>query len=151
MPNIGDICNRSVVVVHRATPLTEVATIMRERHVGDTVVVDEHNGMRVPVGMVTDRDIVVAVIARCEPYLPTLTVGDLVARPPGVAHDEDDVFRVAHRMRTEGVRRMPVVDKYGGLVGIVTLDDLMKLLADTMMELSGIGPGQPRREARQRH
>jgi CBS domain-containing protein len=150
MPNVGEICSRDVVVARRTTSLVEAARLMRERHVGDVVVVEERNGMRVPVGILTDRDVVVGVVARCEPYLDKLTVGDVVTRAAVATHEDEDIFRLVRRMRAEGIRRMPVVDKYGGLVGIVALDDVLALLADTLLELSGVGPGQQRREARQR-
>ncbi len=60
---IGEICNREVVFVRRQTPVDEAARLMREHHVGDVVVVTDETGRRKPIGIVTDRDVVVEVVA----------------------------------------------------------------------------------------
>jgi len=104
--------------------------------VGDLVVVKEGaDGRQIPVGIITDRDIVVSVIA------PTLnagvyTVGDLVTRELVTVAEDQGVFEAIQHMRMTGVRRMPVIDREGGLVGIVSVDDLIQLLSDEMSELA---------------
>jgi CBS domain-containing protein len=150
MRDIRDLCKHEVVVAQRSTPLVEVAGSMRDRHVGAVVVVEERNGLRVPIGVITDRDLVVGVVARCEPYVEKLTAGDVLTRTAIVAREDDDVVRVAHRMRAENVRRMPIVDKYGGLVGMVSVDDVLAVLAEAIYALSEMGVRQPRREAKLR-
>ena len=64
------------------------------------------------------------------------TVGDLVAREVVTVAQEQGVFETIQQMRMSGVRRMPVVDRAGGLVGIISVDDLIQLLSDEMNELA---------------
>jgi CBS domain-containing protein len=95
--------------------------------------VDE-TGLRRPVGIVTDRDIVVEVVAAgLDPN--TLTVGEIMARTLAVAREEDDALVSLKTMRRRGVRRLPVVDSAGGLVGIVTLDDLLEVGTSALMDV----------------
>jgi CBS domain-containing protein len=104
---------------------------MRQHHVGDLVVVEERNGKRVPTGVVTDRDIVVEIVALNVP-LENLTIGDIKCRELIAAKESDDVLEVLEQMQRHGVRRMPVTDNYGALAGIVTLDDLLEILAEEL-------------------
>ena len=77
--SVGEICNREVIIVHRDETVQEAAKLMRQHHVGDVVVVDDRNGVRVPVGIVTDRDVVVEIVAT-ELDQATMTVGDIMAQ-----------------------------------------------------------------------
>lgn len=133
---IGEVCVRDVVVVSKEKTIQQAAVLMRRNHVGDLVVVEERAGGRqVPVGIVTDRDIVVSVLATAvDPQV--YTVGDLVARKLLTVAEDQGVFETIQYMRTNGVRRMPVVDRAGGLVGIISVDDLIQLLSDEMSELA---------------
>jgi CBS domain-containing protein len=133
---IGDVCVRDVMVATKDVTIQQAAVLMRRYHVGDLVVVQEGaNGRQIPVGIVTDRDIVVSVVA------PTLnpgvyTVGDLVSRELVTVTEDQGVFETIQHMRMTGVRRMPVIGREGGLVGIVSADDLIQLLSDEMTELA---------------
>jgi CBS domain-containing protein len=75
------------------------------------------------------------------------TVGDLVARELITVAEDQGVFESIQRMRTNGVRRMPVVGREGGLVGIVSVDDLIQLLSDEMSELAKLISREQVREA----
>jgi CBS domain-containing protein len=119
---------------------------MRSRHVGDVVVVEQRNGSRHPVGIVTDRDIVVEVVAAgVNP--DALTVADITGPDLATVSESEGVYEALHTMRSKGVRRIPVVDRDGGLVGIVTLDDLLSLLAEEMTELAKLVSREKQREA----
>jgi CBS domain-containing protein len=132
---IGDICVSNVVTCGRDTKIDEVARLMREHHVGDVIVTEQAQGKQVPVGIITDRDIVASVIAlKLDPAV--FSAGDLVSRPIVKVKEDTGVFEVIQQMRKHGVRRMPVVSHEGKLVGIVTVDDLVELLADEMSELA---------------
>jgi len=131
---IGEICSRQVVFARRGESVRDAARLMREHHVGALVIVDERDGLRVPVGIITDRDIVVAVVAKGldadELRVEELMIGELTT-----AGEAEGVSECIARMRARGVRRMPVVDARGALVGILAADDLLDLLAE---ELSGL-------------
>ena len=129
--NAGQICSREAVIARRETPLGEAARLMREQHVGTLVVVDERLPGRVPVGILTDRDIVVAVVAKgLDPR--TLTVGEVMSGGVLVVREQDGVGDALRVMREKGVRRVPVVDRNGALVGILAIDDILELVAEEM-------------------
>lgn len=132
---IGEICNREVVIVEREAPVIEAARLMRQYHVGDLVVVDAPSGLRRPVGIVTDRDIVIEVVAM-QVAPETLRVGDIMSAELATVRETEGVFETIRYMRDKGIRRLPVVDRDGWLQGIVTLDDLLILLAEEMGELA---------------
>ena len=145
----GQICRREVVVAHRDTSLAEAARLMREHHVGSVVVVSDVGGKRVPFGLITDRDIVVAVVAKgLDPR--TLNTAEVMSSGLYVANEHDDISDVLRVMHQRGVRRVPVVARDGALVGIVSLDDLLDECAHELYDLvRAIGSGKGR-EARLR-
>ena len=143
---VGEICNRDVVITQKTLSVVDAARLMRTHHVGDLVVVEEKDGRKLPVGIVTDREVVVEVVAAgVNP--DALKVGDIMG--PGVAtvREGEGLFEALRYMRDKGVRRMPVVDREGALVGILTLDDLLSLLAEEMMELAKLVSHERQREA----
>jgi len=142
---IGEICNREVVIVQADKPALEAARLMRQYHAGDVVVVEERGGLRVPVGIVTDRDLVVEIMAPgLDPAV--ITVGDIMAPELATVMENIGVFEAIQYMRTKGVRRLPVVDDKGGLIGILTLDDLLELLADELIALVRLVKREQKRE-----
>jgi CBS domain-containing protein len=148
--HIGQIATVETVFCKRDESVQDAALLMRKHHVGDLVVVDQRGGEPVPVGIVTDRDIVVSVIALgLDPS--SLQVGDIMTDELLTAEEHDDVYETIERMRARGIRRVPVVSAAGGLTGIVSADDLLEFLADEMSELSRISGHQQAREKSARH
>ncbi len=146
---LGEICNRVVVFGRRHETVTAAAQLMREHHVGDLVVVDERDGCRVPCGILTDRDIVVGIVAkRLDP--DALSIGDVMGSELVIAKESDGVSETIELMRAKGVRRIPVIDAAGALVGIVTADDLLDLLAEELGGLARIVARERRREVEHR-
>ncbi len=142
---ISEICNREVVIVQRENTVLEAARLMRQHHVGDVVVVESRDGVRVPVGIVTDRDVVVEIIA---PGLDpsAITVGDIMVPELAAAKESIGMFEAIEYMRARGVRRLPVVDEGGGLVGILTLDDLLELLTEELLALGRLVQHERKKE-----
>jgi len=133
---IKDICSRVVVVAQPGTGLREAARLMRDHHVGALVVVEDNGGVRRPIGIVTDRDIVVEVVAAADVRPEALTVGDVMSRNLVVADAELGVFEAVDLMQDRGTRRLPVVDAQGWLVGIITLDDVLRMVAGELTALA---------------
>jgi len=132
---ISEICNREVIVAQCTESAIEAAKLMREHNVGTVVVVEERNGARVPVGIVSDRDLVVEIVAaEVDPTL--IRLSDIMARELVTVKGSCGIFEGIQYMRSKGVRRMPVVDDDGSLLGIVTLDDLLSLLAEELSALA---------------
>jgi CBS domain-containing protein len=145
----GEICNRDTVFTTRDSSIAEAARLMREQHVGDLVVVDERSGRRVPIGILTDRDLVVEILAKGVD-MNAVTVGDIMSSELVTARETDNLYDTMQRMRAKGVRRVPVVDATGGLVGIVSVDDFLGLLADELTALTRLVSREQAREQRQR-
>lgn len=143
--HIGQICTTQTIYCERDETVQGAALLMRKNHVGDLVVIDQPDGERVPVGIVTDRDIVVSVIALgLDPS--SLLVGDIMTEDLLTCREADDVYETIERMRLRAIRRVPVVNSLGGLTGIVSADDLLEFLAEEMSELARIGPHQQSQE-----
>lgn len=132
--SVGDFCNCDVSVVSREVSVADAARHMRDAHVGDVVVVEERDGLRVPVGIVTDRDLVIEVLAAgTDP--DKVAVGDMMSADLLTASEHDETLETLQRMRNRGVRRMPVVDERGALKGILTVDDFINMFAEQMEDL----------------
>lgn len=143
--SIGELCNRNVVIVGRDESVREAARLMRNHHVGDIVVVEERKENRTPVGIVTDRDLVVEVLAKdIDPE--SVTVGDVMSFELLTVHEQDSLWDVIPRMRHEGFRRVPVVNEAGGLEGILSIDDVIELLAEQTAGLAGLISREQQRE-----
>ncbi|HKB59082.1 MAG TPA: CBS domain-containing protein [Gallionellaceae bacterium] len=147
---IGEICNREVVVVEADASVAEAASLMRQFHVGDLVVVRETDGRNEPIGIVTDRDLVLEVLAE-ELDPGALSVSEIMGAELVKVKEDTGVFEAIRFMREKGVRRMPVVDDSGALAGIVSLDDLLEVLSEELVELSRLTRAEHKREADTRH
>lgn len=134
---IGGIATLEAVHCKREASVLEAALLMRQHHVGDLVVVDEVGGELVPVGILTDRDIVVSLVAEGLDA-KSIEVGDIMSTELLSASEDADVHETIERMRFKGVRRLPVINSSGVLAGVVSVDDLMEFLAEEMTELSRI-------------
>lgn len=132
---VGEVCIREVIICDQATSIREAAQLMRQYHVGDLLVVDERDGRRIPVEIITDRDIVLSVVAlKLDPAVTS--VGNVVSEKIVTIREDQGLFDTIQLMRAHGIRRMPVVDQQGALAGIVSVDDLIQLLAEEMNELA---------------
>lgn len=135
---IGEICVRDVVVAGPDTTVRQAAKLMAKHHVGNIVVVrEEAHGRVIPIGIITDRDIVRNVVAEALDAA-VFTLGDLVARDVVTLREDQGVFECMQQMRINGIRRVPVVDSSGALLGIISLDDLIQLLGEEMSELAKV-------------
>ena len=144
---ISEFCNREVVFATRETSIQEAAQLMRQYHVGDLVVVDDVDGKRVPVGIVTDRDIVIEIISQSLD-LNEFNVGDIMSPQLVSVEEKEGVFETIRLMRVKGIRRIPVVNQQGGLEGIVSADDILDLLAEELAELAKVAPREQKREVK---
>jgi CBS domain-containing protein len=144
-----DICTTEVVSCVRTLSAGDAARMMRQKHVGDLVVVDDPDGTRIPAGIVTDRDLVIEVMGKgVDPA--AVTVAELMRTPVVVAEESEDLSQVIQRMHAHGVRRIPVVDHRGSIAGIVTLDDALRHLVGEANALLGILAKEHDRELRMR-
>ena len=143
---IGEICVRDVVVAPPQTTVREAARLMAKHHVGNLVVVREQGGGQArPIGIITDRDIVRNVVAEGLDAA-MFALSDLVARDLVTVQEDQGVFECMQHLGLNSIRRMPVVDRDGVLVGIISLDDLIQLQAEEMTELGRLISREQARE-----
>ena len=148
---VGSICRREVVTVAPHIDLVSAAQVMREKHVGFLVVVEPEPQTIYgrPIGVLTDRDIVVSVVARGADA-KALTVADLMKRYPAMVDEADPLEQALHTMRRMGVRRLPVVGAEGMLFGVIALDDMLAVLCGEGSDAVNTLRNEQRNEARLR-
>ncbi len=136
--NVGQVSQHNAVTVRATDDLVAAARVMRENHIGYLIVVEPavQEGEFTPVGVITDRDIVVSVVAR-EADPRSLCVGDVMTRRPCVVLLEDSITDALQQMKRIGVRRLPVVGAYGQLAGVLSLDDILTRMAGDMESVAG--------------
>ena len=140
--------SRDVVTVRPHDDLVTAACLMREHHIGFLVVTErQHDGN--PIGVLTDRDIVVAVVAS-EANAKDLVVSDVMKPSPVVASEQDDLQDMLSHMRAHGIRRVPVVSRWGKLVGVVSFDDILCFMSCLMSNVASAVTSQRKVEERQR-
>ncbi len=137
----GDICQRECVVVTRDDRANALARLMREKSVGAVVVVEGAPDQYRPVGILTDRDLVTEVMA-CELDPATVTAGDVMSVDLLSCDETDELAETLLQMRERGVRRVPVLDTFGYLAGILSTSDLISVLAGEIMEVARLSNRQ---------
>jgi len=142
---IGEICNREVVVIRKEDSVLDAAKLMRDFHVGDVVVVEDRDNQVIPVGVLTDRDIVVELIAKEVP-LDSISVEDVMSYDLLSVLENRGIWDAIQCMRGKGVRRIVVVDDKGSLVGVLSLDDLLELLSGELSDLAKLSMKEQNRE-----
>lgn len=146
---VGEVCNREVVVVEPEADALQASQLMREFHVGDLVVVECRGEENLPLGIVTDRDLVLEVLAQgVDPA--SVVMKDLMGEALETVNEDEALIDTLQRMREKGLRRMPVVNDSGMLQGILTMEDILELLAEELMDVVALGVRQRQKEKQQR-
>lgn len=143
---VGEICSRTTVYGYGNMSVGEAARLMLEQHVGGLVIVEDRDTGRIVTGILTDRDITLAVVAR-DFNGQTMPVSSVMSANPACCRPEDSISDALDLMRRHGVRRAPVVDGGGVLVGIIALDDLLRLFSEHLQSLAEIIDSEFRHEA----
>jgi predicted transcriptional regulator len=126
--SVNTVCNHNVATIQHGAGIVEAAAKMRAEHVGDLIVVEHRAGKLVPIGILTDRDIVVAVVAKgIDPN--SVTVGDAMSSELLKINKDNGIEYALREMRRAGVRRAPVVDQADELVAVLSIDDVIDHLA----------------------
>lgn len=129
---VDQLCARDVAALLPTASVREIAHLMRDRNVGTVVVID---AARHPVGIVTDRDLVLRAFGNGHD-LSSLTAREVMTGSPRTLHGIAPVSEALAALKALGVRRMPVVGERGELVGILSLDDLLRQIAAELNSLS---------------
>lgn len=145
---LKDFATSVVAVVEPETAAQVVAQVMRHHHIGALVVVDAQEKSR-PIGIVTDRDLVLELMAEgLDPAV--FTAGDIMSVNLVTARPDMDAMDAVHLMNAHQLRRLVIADDEDRLVGIVTLEDIIELLARELGDLAAGLAGARDRETSQR-
>ena len=142
----GELCNRTVYIIRANESVFEAARLMKKHHVGCLVVVEERGTDRVPIALVTDRDLVVKGMADARSDLATIQVSQVMSEGVTTARDTENMYDVRKKMRARGVRRIPVVDAEDRLQGIIAFDDMVDWMAQDLADLARLVSGEQGRE-----
>ena len=137
MMDVNLICNHNVATIGKSLGVAEAARLMREQHVGNLIVVETRGNASVPVGILTDRDIVIGVVAK-HVAPETVTVSDAMTRDLLTVREDASLEFALREMRRYGVRRAPVVRANGDLVGVIAVDDVIQHLAEQLGRLADL-------------
>lgn len=146
---VGEICTREVIYCTPDTAVADVARLMRNHHVGDLIVAEPREGKIIPVGIVTDRDLVVEILAE-EVDPRSLAARDLMGAELLTVSETAAVHEAIELMCRKGIRRLPVVDAQRFAVGVLTADDVIEFLAEEFTDLARIVPRQAKVERSRR-
>ena len=130
----GEFCSRDVVIIGKTDSVFMASKLMREHHVGNVLVVDLINGKRIPVGILTDRDIVIRVLAQYDNF-NDIRIEDIVDSKLITAYENDDLMVTIKLMRMNGVRRIPIVNRENELVGVLSVDDILDVITEQLMDI----------------
>lgn len=142
---VGTLCSRRPVTVSTGAPMSDVARLMRDEHIGAVIVTESGRGRARVVGMITDRDIVRAQLERTAD-LSRLSAGEIMTRNPLVIGEEESVDGAIAHLRARGIRRAPVIAQDGALIGLISADDLLAIVARKLIGLAEIVGSQRRVE-----
>ena len=143
----GELCNRTVYIIRPDETVLEAARLMKKHHVGCLVVVEERGTDRVPIALVTDRDLVVKGMAEAPSDLETMQVSQVMSEGLVTARDTEWMYDVRKKMRARGVRRITVVDAEGRLQGIIAFDDMVEWMAQELTDLAQLVSREQKRES----
>jgi CBS domain-containing protein len=146
---VNTVCNHNVATIDLDEDVLKAAQRMRQTHVGDLIVVEQRGAHQIPVGIITDRDIVVSIIAK---HLSPESIkgSDAVKTDLVTVHKDNGIEFALREMRRAGVRRVPVVGDEGELVGLLSIDDVIDHLAVQLGHIADIVRLQQQAEAKDR-
>jgi CBS domain-containing protein len=143
---VGQLCTRTVAVARGHEKVVVAARRMRDLHVGSLVIVEDTDDSVRPVGLVTDRDLLFALVGAHPHSTEELRLEQVVATDLVSATEDEDVSAALERMKDRGVRRLPVVDEHGILQGIFAYDDHVEWMAEQLSEMAQLVANEQRRE-----
>lgn len=129
--------SHDLIMVSQDANLEEVATLMRAKNVGSVIVVENKDTNPVPTGIITDRDMVTRLLAQ-DIKLDEISAQDIASEPIVLIQDSQGLQQTLDLMESKGVRRTPVVDKEGKLVGMIALDDVMVAMIDRLESIAHV-------------
>ncbi|MDT8403745.1 CBS domain-containing protein [Sulfuriflexus sp.] len=147
--SVGEFCNREVIVVKQDESVREAVKLMRTHHIGDVVIVAREGDASRPLGILTDRDVVLEILAE-DVDIDSVNVGDVMSYELATVDESASLMDAVKLMQSKGVRRLPVVNGQGYLVGILTVDDLVEIVSEELGAVAGLISKELRIEEKRR-
>lgn len=144
---VTEVYSSPAITAHRDDTVVDAARRLRDEHVGDLIVVDDRKR---PVGILTDRDIVVSAVAQSADRLDALRVEDIMTTNVFSVRRNESVEGALKKMAAHGVRRLPVLGADGEVEGIVSLDDLLQRESMQLWNLVTVVAREQRQERERR-
>lgn len=140
---ISDLCAKEIISVEKGASLQYAAQLMKKHNIGSVVVVAS-DGSNKPIGILTDRDIVLSVVAENWPL--TTKVKEAMSTNVTTVSKTEGIAEVVDKMAEHGVRRVVVVDQEGNACGLASSDDVLQLVAREMNSLGHLVQRQTENE-----
>ena len=144
-PLMEQLCEKDVICLKPSDTVFDAAERMCADHVGNVVIVDDKNSRKIPVGMLTDRDIVINSIAK-KLNPESIKISDIMSKKVVTASEDIEISDLIQLITTEGVSRLPIVDSSGALIGILSSKRLFQYMAQGLCLLSSLSIQQQKRE-----
>lgn len=138
--SIHSLCKTGVITIEKKASLREASNLMHKEHVGSLVVVEAFDSKRIPCGIITDRDLALTLGTSSNPQ--TVKVEQIMQSQPITANLNDGLSDVILKMRQYGIKRLPVIDEFGSLYGLISTDDILSLMGDEINNLAKISEVQ---------
>lgn len=134
----GELCTRRTVTADPDESVVDGARRMKEEHVGDLVVVEDVGGKAHPIGIVTDRDLVIRALAIGDERAFSVRIRDVMQDELVTSFDDEPVETVLAKLKRHQIRRMPIVDRQGVLQGVLSLDDIVGWIREQIDDASTV-------------
>jgi CBS domain-containing protein len=131
--SILDICQDEVIFTGGDSTVEDAASLMKSYNIGALIVTENNE----PVGIITDRDIVVNVVAEGDDA-SAVKIKEVMSDNLLVVSFDEGIYETIEKMKARNVRRAPVIDAFGKLIGIVSVDDLIPYLISEGNSISSL-------------
>lgn len=131
---VGQYCDKKISTLTQDSSILDAAKVMRKNHVGEVIIVENKMGNTIPVGLITDRDIVVEILAM-EIDIETINLGSVMCIELITVNYDSSLNKALEIMQHYGIRRAPVVGNDGGLIGIINIEAVIKVVSQDMAKI----------------
>lgn len=138
--SVAQVCTRNVITVSKEQKVSEAVRVMRQHQISDVVVVEKRNGKTIPVGILTDHDIINSSLGDISPS--NMLIRNFMSRHLITVPENAGIYEAIQIMEQNGIKRLPVVDQAGALVGIVCATDFFQILSREFASLSKLSKRQ---------
>lgn len=135
--SICDISKKKVFTLSKSEPIWRAAKLMKDEGVGSIIITHDEEGEEVPIGIITDRDVAIKVVAE-KRNAENIKISEIMSGDLLIIDDDQDIRSTIELMKKKGVRRAPVMNDDDEICGIISLDDLFVYMTDELNNLADV-------------